>query len=128
MTRILIVEDNELNRDMLGRRLSRRGYDISTVENGQKALDFLNENLVDLIVMDMRMPVMDGWIATEKIKANELTKDLPIIGLSANAMQEDKEKALKAGCCEYETKPVDFSRLVGLIEQYCTPKIGLAGS
>ena len=128
MTRILIVEDNELNRDMLGRRLSRRGYDISTVENGQKALDFLNENLVDLIVMDMRMPVMDGWIATEKIKANELTKDLPIIGLSANAMQEDKEKALKAGCCEYEPKPVDFSRLVGLIEQYCTPKIGLAGS
>ncbi|HEX20606.1 MAG TPA: response regulator [Acidiferrobacteraceae bacterium] len=112
MPRILVVEDNDMNRDMLSRRLSRKGFDVISAVDGQQGISLAVEESPDLILMDMSLPVMDGWEATRLLKAKEQTRDIPIIGLSAHAMSGDKEKALNAGCDDYETKPVDFDKLL----------------
>tara|TARA_Y100000748_G_C15386420_1_gene445752 strand:- start:249 stop:608 length:360 start_codon:yes stop_codon:yes gene_type:complete len=118
MSKILIVEDNEMNRDMLSRRLERKGYDIVMAEDGQKGVDMSKSENPDLILMDLSLPVMDGWEATSTIKADNNTKDIPIIVLTAHAMAGDREKALEAGADEYDTKPIDFKRLLGKIKDY----------
>jgi len=118
MKKILIVEDNEMNRDMLSRRLERKGFNIVMAEDGQKGVQMsLSEN-PDLILMDLSLPIMDGWTATENIKSNESTKNIPIIVLTAHAMSGDREKALEAGADEYDTKPIEFKRLLGKINQF----------
>ena len=118
MARILVVEDNDMNRDMLSRRLGRKGFDVITAVDGQQGISLAIDENPDLILMDMSLPVMDGWEATRLIKAKEQTRNIPIIGLSAHAMSGDKEKALKAGCDDYETKPVDFEKLLEKINNY----------
>ena len=115
MTKILLVEDNEMNREMLSRRLTKLGYEVIQAENGQQGVDMAANDDPDLVLMDMSLPVMDGWEATRQIKANEATRTLPIIGLSAHAMSEDAERAMQAGCDDYDTKPVDIERLKGKI-------------
>jgi CheY-like chemotaxis protein len=112
MPKVLLVEDNEMNRDMLSRRLERKGFDVVFALDGQAAVDMAASELPDLILMDMSLPVMDGWEATRQIKANENLNNIPIIALTAHAMSGDREKALQAGCEEYDTKPVDFPRLI----------------
>ena len=116
MTRILLVEDNEMNRDMLSRRLVRRGYEIAFAMDGQEAVDKATSERPDLILMDMGLPVIDGWEATRRIKANPATSAIPVIALTAHAMSADRDKALDAGCDDFDTKPVDIERLVGKIE------------
>ena len=116
MRRILITEDNPINRDMLSRRLERKGYEVLTAENGSVGVTQATENQPDLILMDMSMPVMDGWEATRRIKGNPATKRIPVIALTANAMLGDRERAMEAGCDEYEMKPIDLSRLLIKIE------------
>ena len=118
MSKILIVEDNEMNRDMLSRRLERKGYEVVMAEDGQKGVDKSKSENPDLILMDLSLPVMDGWEATSTIKADDNTKDIPIIVLTAHAMAGDREKALKAGADEYDTKPIDFKRLLGKIKDF----------
>jgi len=118
MSKILIVEDNEMNRDMLSRRLERKGYEVVMAEDGQKGVDMSKIENPDLILMDLSLPVMDGWEATSTIKADGNTKDIPIIVLTAHAMAGDREKALEAGADEYDTKPIDFKRLLGKIKDY----------
>jgi len=120
MYRILLVEDNELNRDMLSRRLLRRGYDVIVAEDGAKGRQAAEEKQVDLVLMDMSLPVMDGWEATRLLKNAKATAAIPIIGLSAHAMTGDAEKALAAGCDAYEIKPVDFERLLQKIANLLT--------
>jgi len=115
MAKILLVEDNEMNREMLSRRLTKLGYEIITAEDGQQGVDVATKEQPDLVLMDMSLPVMDGWEATRCLKANEATRKLPIIGLSAHAMPEDAKKALQAGCDDYDTKPVDIERLTSKI-------------
>jgi two-component system cell cycle response regulator DivK len=117
MMRILLVEDNEMNRDMLSRRLSRRGFEVLIAENGQYGVELTISERPDLILMDMSLPVMDGWEATRRIKADPATCGIPVIALSAHAMTSDREMALAAGCDDYDSKPVDLSRLVKKIEQ-----------
>lgn len=117
MAKILIAEDDELNRDMLTRRLQRRGFDIIIAKNGEQAISIATTDIPDIILMDMSMPVLDGWEATKQIKANPATKSIPVIGLSAHAMATDREKAINAGCDDYDTKPVDLNRLVEKIEK-----------
>ncbi len=118
MAKILIVEDNELNRDMLSRRLMRKGFEIVMAEDGQKGVEMsLSEN-PDLILMDLSLPIMDGWEATSTIKNAEETKEIPIIVLTAHAMAGDREKALEAGADEYDTKPIEFKRLLGKIKDF----------
>lgn len=112
MPKVLLVEDNEMNRDMLSRRLERKGFDVVFAQDGQVAVDMAGSENPDIILMDMSLPVMDGWEATRQIKANEATKAIPVIALTAHAMAGDKEKALEAGCEDYDTKPVDFPRLL----------------
>src|SRR5438132_426726 len=104
--KILLVEDNELNRDMLLRRLERKGFEVATAADGQTAVDLAKSLKPSLILMDMSLPVMDGWDATRTIKAEESTKTIPIIALTAHAMVGDKEKSLAAGCDDYDTKPI----------------------
>ena len=118
MSKILIVEDNEMNRDMLSRRLERKGYDVVMAEDGQKGVDMSKSESPDLILMDLSLPVMDGWEATSTIKGNDITKDIPVIVLTAHAMAGDREKALEAGADEYDTKPIDFKRLLGKIKDF----------
>ena len=118
MSKILIVEDNEMNRDMLSRRLERKGYDVVMAEDGQKGVDMSKSESPDLILMDLSLPVMDGWEATSTIKDNDNTKDIPVIVLTAHAMAGDREKALEAGADEYDTKPIDFKRLLGKIKDF----------
>jgi CheY-like chemotaxis protein len=118
MARILVVEDNDMNRDMLSRRLSRKGFDVINAVDGQQGISLAIDEKPDLILMDMSLPVMDGWEATRLLKAKEQTRDIPIIGLSAHAMSGDREKALNAGCDDYETKPVDFEKLLEKINNY----------
>ncbi len=118
MAKILIVEDNELNRDMLSRRLMRKGYEIVMAEDGQKGVDMSISENPDLILMDLSLPVMDGWEATSTIKNSEETKKIPIIVLTAHAMAGDREKALEAGADEYDTKPIEFKRLLGKIKDF----------
>jgi CheY-like chemotaxis protein len=116
MAKILLVEDNEMNRDMLSRRLERRGYQVLIAEDGVAGVTLARTQSPDLILMDMSLPVMDGWEATRQIKADPDTKIIPVIALTAHAMAGDEEKALAAGCNDYETKPVDLPRLLGKIE------------
>jgi CheY-like chemotaxis protein len=116
LARILLVEDNEMNRDMLSRRLKRRGHDVLIAEDGAEGIAMALEHRPDLVLMDMSLPKVDGWEATRRLKADEPTSATPIIALTAHAMQGDREKALGAGCDDYDTKPVDFKRLLGKIE------------
>lgn len=116
MTKVLVVEDNEMNRDMLSRRLERKGFEVVFAEDGSIAVAQAAAEQPALILMDMSLPVMDGWEATRRIKADSGTGNIPIIALTAHAMAGDKEKALEAGCDDYDTKPIDFPRLLGKIE------------
>src|SRR5689334_9843455 len=116
MTRILIVEDNEMNRDMLSRRLARKGYEVELAVDGGEGVARARAALPDLILMDMSLPVLDGWDATRRIKAAPETGAIPIIALTAHAMAGDREQALAAGCDDYDTKPIDLPRLLGKIE------------
>ena len=116
MIKILLVEDNEMNRDMLSRRLERKGYAIVMALDGQQAVDMAASEAPALILMDMSLPIIDGWEATRRVKANEATKHIPIIALTAHAMQGDEEKAREAGCDDYDTKPVELPRLLEKIE------------
>jgi two-component system cell cycle response regulator DivK len=116
VVKILLVEDNEDNRDMLIRRLQRRGYDIVVAVDGAEGVQKAGSESPDLILMDMGLPVLDGWAATTQIKTSVATKHIPIIGLSANAMAGDREKGIAAGCDDYDTKPVDINSLLGKIQ------------
>jgi len=116
MARILLVEDNEMNRDMLSRRLKRRGYEIIIATDGQSGIEMAKSEAPDLILMDMSLPVIDGWEATRTLKAAEGTKDIPVIALTAHAMSTDREKAIAAGCDDYDTKPIELERLLGKME------------
>lgn len=116
MTKILLVEDNEMNRDMLSRRLERKGYQIVMALDGQQAVDMAASEMPALILMDMSLPVIDGWEATRRVKAGEATRKIPVIALTAHAMQGDEQKAREAGCDDYDTKPVELPRLLGKIE------------
>ncbi|MEF2246953.1 MULTISPECIES: response regulator [unclassified Paenibacillus] len=115
MPTILLVEDNEMNRDMLSRRLIRKGYTILTADDGQQGVDMALAHVPDVILMDLSLPIMDGWEATRTLKSCEATKHIPVIVLTAHAMTGDKEKAFQAGCDDFDTKPVEFSRLLGKI-------------
>jgi two-component system cell cycle response regulator DivK len=115
-TRILLVEDNEMNRDMLARRLEYRGYQVVIAVDGQGGVDMARTQAPDVILMDMSLPVLSGWDATKMIKAAEDTRAIPIIALTAHAMSGDRDKALTAGCDDYDTKPVDLPRLLKKIE------------
>lgn len=112
MQRILLVEDNEMNRDMLSRRLARRGYEVSIAVDGLQAVAQAIELLPDLVLMDLSLPTIDGWEATRRIKAHPAGKHIPIIALTAHAMVGDRERALEAGCDDFDTKPVDLERLL----------------
>ena len=116
MSKILLVEDNEMNRDMLSRRLERKGYSVVIAVDGQQGVDMAHAETPELILMDMSLPVIDGWEATRRLKADEGTKAIPIIALTAHAMSGDREKALEAGADEYDTKPVELPRLLGKIQ------------
>ena len=113
---VLLVEDNEMNRDMLSRRLTRNGFEIVMAVDGQQAVSMAASEKPDLILMDMSLPVIDGWEATRQVKANPDTGNIPIIALTAHAMSEDEAKARAAGCDDFDTKPVDIQRLMGKIK------------
>ena len=117
MAKILLVEDNEMNRDMLSRRLTRKGYDVVVALDGASGVDMAQSENPDLILMDMSLPIMDGWEATRKIKASPGTRTTPVIALTAHAMAEDRDKALEAGCDDYDTKPVELTRLLEKMER-----------
>jgi CheY-like chemotaxis protein len=119
--KILLVEDNEMNRDMLSRRLARRGYQVAIAVDGQEALDAAGSAAPDLILMDMGLPVIDGWEVARRLKAAPATASIPIIALTAHAMASDRARALEAGCDDYDTKPVDLPRLLGKIEALVGP-------
>jgi two-component system, cell cycle response regulator DivK len=116
MAKILIVEDNEMNRDMLSRRLERRGFTIAIAVDGAAGVEKARTESPDLILMDMSLPVIDGWEASRRLKGDPATAPIPIIALTAHAMTSDRDKALQAGCNDYDTKPVDLPRLLGKIE------------
>ena len=116
MPRILLVEDNEMNRDMLSRRLIRNGYEVSVAMDGQQGADKALSEQPDLILMDLSLPVIDGWEATRRLKAEPQTRGIPVIGLTAHAMAGDREKVISAGCDDYDTKPVELPRLLQKIE------------
>ena len=118
MTKILYVEDNPDNVYMLTRRLKKKGFELIIAGDGQEGIDKAIQENPDLILMDLSLPTMDGWTATAKIKEIEQVKDIPIIALSAHAMPEHRDRALKAGCSDYDTKPVDIKRLLSKMEQY----------
>jgi len=115
--KILLIEDNELNLDMLTRRLERKGFSVIVARDGLSGIEKANQEKPELIIMDLSLPVLDGWEAAKKLKADNMTKSIPIIALTAHAMKGDREKALNAGCDEYDTKPVDFDRLLGKISK-----------
>jgi two-component system, cell cycle response regulator DivK len=117
MAKVLLVEDNEMNRDMLSRRLIRRGFQVVFAMDGQQGVDLARSERPDIILMDMSLPVIDGWEATRRVKADDLTRSVPVIGLTAHAMSGDREKAIEAGCDDYDTKPVELDRLIGKIER-----------
>jgi two-component system cell cycle response regulator DivK len=116
MARILLVEDNEMNRDMLSRRLQRKGYSVLIALDGEQGLAKAYSEMPDLILMDISLPFIDGYEVTRRLKANPRTRHIPVIALTAHALLTDRDKALKAGCNDYDTKPVDFSRLTEKIE------------
>jgi two-component system cell cycle response regulator DivK len=113
MAKILLVEDNEMNRDMLSRRLIRNGHQVVIAIDGQQGVNMALSELPDLILMDMSLPVIDGWEATRQVRANDATRKIPVIALTAHAMAGDREKAMEAGCDDYDTKPVEITRLLG---------------
>jgi CheY-like chemotaxis protein len=115
MPKILLVEDNEMNRDMLSRRLTRRGYEVVIAVDGQQGVDLASSAGPDVILMDMSLPVIDGWEATRRIKGDAATSAIPVIALTAHAMSGDREQALAAGCDDYDTKPIELDRLLGKI-------------
>ncbi len=117
MPKILLVEDNEMNRDMLSRRLEKRGYTLIIAVDGGQGVALAKSELPDLILMDMSLPVLDGWEATQQIKADATTKGIPVIALTAHAMESDRQKALEAGCDDFDTKPVELARLLTKIEE-----------
>ena len=114
--KILLVEDNEMNRDMLSRRLERKGYEVTAAGDGRQGMATAQSGAFDLILMDMSLPVIDGWEATRQIKADPKVHTIPVIALTAHAMSGDRDRALDAGCDDYDTKPVDFPRLLAKIE------------
>jgi two-component system cell cycle response regulator DivK len=116
MPKILLVEDNEMNRDMLSRRLARKGYEVVCAMDGVEGVAMVTSESPDLILMDMTLPIMDGWEATRSIKAEETTRAIPVIALTAHAMDGDEQKARDAGCDDYDTKPIEFPRLLAKIE------------
>jgi CheY-like chemotaxis protein len=116
MPKILLVEDNEMNRDMLSRRLQRKGYEVLMAVDGQAGVDMARTAAPDLVLMDMSLPVLDGWEATRRIKGDSATQGIPVIALTAHAMSGDREKALEAGCDDYDTKPIEMPRLLEKIE------------
>ena len=116
MPKILVVEDNEMNRDMLSRRLQRRGYEVIVAVDGGEGLALAQSQRPDLILMDMSLPVVDGWEATRRLKAAPETRSIPIIALTAHAMATDRDKAIEAGCDDYDTKPVELPRLLEKIK------------
>jgi len=115
MKKILLVEDNEMNRDMLSRRLVRNGFEVIMAVDGEQGVVMARSERPDLILMDMSLPVVDGWEATRRVRASELTAAIPIIALTAHAMSGDREKAIEAGCNDYDTKPIEMPRLLGKI-------------
>ncbi len=116
MPRLLLVEDNEMNRDMLSRRLQRKGYSVLIAVDGEQGLATAYSEMPDLILMDISLPFIDGYEVTRRLKANPRTKHIPVIALTAHALLTDRDKAMRAGCNDYDTKPVDFSRLTEKIE------------
>ncbi len=116
MSKILLVEDNELNQDMLSRRLQRKGYEVVIASDGAQGVAMAKSEMPNLILMDMSLPIIDGWEATRQIKANPETANIPVIALTAHAMSGDREKALEAGCDDYDTKPVELPRLLEKIQ------------
>ena len=116
MARLLLVEDNEMNRDMLSRRLQRKGFEIEVAVDGREGINKATAGKYDLILMDMSLPEIDGWEATRQLRANPATKDTPMIALTAHAMAGDREKALEAGCDDYDTKPIELPRLLSKID------------
>ena len=118
MARILLVEANELNRDMLSRRLVKRGHEVVIAVDGQQGVDMASSERPEIILLDMSLPIVDGWEAARCLKAEEATRAIPIIALTAHAMAGDREKALEAGCDDYDTKPVEFKRLLGKIKAF----------
>ena len=116
MPRILLVEDNEMNRDMLSRRLQRRGYEVIIATDGEAGVTMARSEAPELILMDMSLPIIDGWEATRALKAAEETKHIPVIALTAHAMSTDRDKAIEAGCDDYDTKPIELPRLIGKME------------
>jgi CheY-like chemotaxis protein len=117
MTKVLLVEDNEMNRDMLSRRLERKGYEVIIAIDGAEGVAMGLEIKPDIILMDMSLPIIDGWTATQQLKTNPQTQSIPIIALTAHAMAGDREKALAAGCDDYDTKPIELPRLLGKIDK-----------
>jgi two-component system cell cycle response regulator DivK len=117
MAKVLLIEDNEMNRDMLSRRLIRRGFQVVFAMDGKQGIDLARSERPDIILMDLSLPVIDGWEATRRVKADDATRGVPVIGLTAHAMTGDREKAIEAGCDDYDTKPVEFDRLIGKIER-----------
>lgn len=115
MPKVLLVEDNEMNRDMLSRRLSRRGYEVVVAVNGKESIALASSEKPDIILMDMNLPIMDGWSATQHLKATPDTQNIPVIALTAHAMASDRDRALAVGCDDYDMKPVDFNRLLAKI-------------
>ena len=123
MPRILLVEDNEMNRDMLSRRLQRRGYEVLIAVDGQMGIDMARSEAPDLILMDMSLPVMDGWEATRTLKASDKTRHIPVIALTAHAMSTDRDKAIDAGCDDYDTKPIELPRLLEKMAALIAPSV-----
>lgn len=123
MSKILLVEDNEMNSDMLSRRLQRKGHEVLIAMDGAQGVELAQSENPDLILMDMSLPVLDGWEATQQLKALPETSGIPIIALTAHAMAGDREKCIEVGCDDYETKPVDFSRLLGKIQALLENKV-----
>jgi CheY-like chemotaxis protein len=123
MTTILLVEDNEMNRDMLSRRLERKGYQVLIATDGGQGVSLTQSSNPDLILMDMSLPILDGWEATRQLKAHPATSGIPVIALTAHAMSGDREKALEAGCDDYDTKPIELPRLLTKIEALLEKKL-----
>ena len=124
MSKILLVEDNEMNRDMLSRRLVRRGYEVVIALDGESGLSLAQSESPNLILMDMSLPILDGWEATRRLKAASATQHIPVIALTAHAMSSDRDKALEAGCDDYDTKPIELPRLLDKIEALLTAAAG----
>jgi CheY-like chemotaxis protein len=125
MTKLLLVEDNEMNRDMLSRRLRKRDYEVVLAVDGEEGVAMAQSEAPALILMDMSLPGIDGWEATRRIKADAITKDIPVIALTAHALVSDRESALAAGCNDFDTKPVELTRLLTKIENLLTKASGV---